>query len=141
VAHDHSVVDAFKSRPRPRTRHNNSDSFGGGLLVGLIGYVLTICAYAWAAFYRGGHDPHSTLASALGLLVAAGSAVTMAVVIAAIVGYRRRPAHSVGLLAGMVVGLALGLVFFLPIAGQLRDLNSHCPCDPLIKQLPVASDG
>jgi Na+/proline symporter len=140
VAHDHGVVDAFKSRPRSRARHNNSDTFGSGLLVGLIGYVLTICAYAWAAFYRGGHDPHNTLAAALGLLVAAGSAVTMAVVIAAIVGYRRRPARSAGMLAGMVVGLALGLVFFLPTAGQLRDLNNHCPCDPLIKQLPVVSD-
>ena len=141
MAHDHGVVDAFKSRPRPRARHNSSDTFGSGLLVGLIGYVLTICAYAWAAFYRGGHSPHDTLATALGLLVAAGSAVTMAVVIAAIVGYRRRPTRSVGLLAGMVVGIALVLVFFLPTAGQLRNLNSHCPCDPLIKQLPVVSDG
>lgn len=141
MANDQSVVDGFKSRPRPRARRARPDSFGNGLLVGLVGYLLTICAYAWAAFYRGGHDPHDTLAAALGLLVAAGSAVTMAVVIAAIVGYRRRPTRSVGMLTGMVVGVALGLVFFLPIAGQLRDLNSHCPCDPLIKQLPVASTG
>lgn|GEM_PF-5604749 len=141
MANDQGVVDAFKSRPRARRRHGSPDSFGNGLLVGLIGYVLTICAYTWTAFYRGGHDPHDTLAAALGLLVAAGSAVTMAVVIAAIVGYRRRPARSAGLLAGMVVGLALGLVFFLPTAGQLRDVNSHCPCEPLIKQLPVVSDG
>lgn len=136
-----SVVDAFKSRPRPRARRGRPDSFGNGLVVGLTGYLLTICAYAWAAFYRGGHDPHDTLAAALGLLVAAGSAVTMAVVIAAVVGYRRRPMRSAGLLTGMVVGLALGLVFFLPIAGQVRDLNNHCPCDPLLKQLPVSSSG
>jgi drug/metabolite transporter (DMT)-like permease len=141
VANDQSVVDAFKSRPRTRARRGRPDSFGNGLVVGLMGYLLTICAYAWAAFYRGGHDPHDTLAAALGLLVAAGSAVTMAVVIAAIVGYRRRPTRSAGLLTGMVVGLALGLVFFLPIAGQVGDLNIHCPCDPLIKQLPVTSSG
>ena len=141
MANDQNVVDAFKSRPRPRARRGRPDSFGNGLVVGLAGYLLTICAYTWAAFYRGGHDPHDTLAAALGLLVAAGSAVTMAVLIAAIVGYRGRPARSVGMLTGMVVGVALGLVFFLPIAGHVRDLNTHCPCDPLIKQLPVSSSG
>jgi drug/metabolite transporter (DMT)-like permease len=141
VASDQNVVDAFKSQPRARARHSSSDRFGSGFLVGLTGYVLTVCVYAWAAFYRGGHDPHDTMATALGVLVAVGSAVTMAVVIAAIAGYRRRPTRSAGMLTGMVIGLALGLVFFLPASGQLRDVNNHCPCDPLIKQLPVASDG
>ena len=139
MASDQNVVDAFKTRPRARARHSSSDRFGSGFVVGLIGYLVTICAYAWAAFYRGGRDPHDTVATALGVLVAVGSAVTMAVIIAAIAGYRRRPSRSAGLIAGMAVGLALGLAFFLPIATQLRDLNGHCPCGPLINQLPVVS--
>jgi drug/metabolite transporter (DMT)-like permease len=141
MASEQNVVDAFKARPRAHTRHGSTDRFGSGFVVGLVGYLITVCAYAWAAFYRGGHDPHNTVATALGVLVAVGSAVTMAVIIAAIAGYRRRPSRSAGLLAGMVVGLALGLAFFLPIAGQLRDLNSHCPCGPLIQQLPMPSNG
>ena len=142
MASDHSVVDAVRSRSHSRARQRgDSDSFGGGFIGGLIGYVLTICAFAWAAFYRGGHDPHDTVATALGVFVTVGSAVTMAVAIGAIAGYRRRPSRSAGLLVGMVVGLLLGIVFFIPTAGQLRDLDTHCPCGPLIQQLPTASNG
>jgi hypothetical protein len=147
VAGDYGVVDRSDGRAHrgapyehdPDNFRGGSDSVAAGVLVGLIGYVLTVCAFAYAAFYHGGQNPHDTLATALGVLVTGASAVTMAVVIAAIIGVRRRPGRSAGLLVGAIAGLLLALVFFLPTSGEIGNLDKHCPCAPLVQQLPTPS--
>ena len=135
MAHQFTVSDDATPRFRYRARRDTQDAFATGLLVAIVGYTLTICLFAWAAFYRGGDDPHGTITTALGILATTASAVTMALLIAAAVGFRGHPRRSAGMLVGIVVGLLLGLAFFLPTAHQAPQIGTSCACPPLIQQV------
>jgi uncharacterized membrane protein YkvI len=109
-------------------------------MLGLFGYLVALVAFGYEGLFTGGADAHDQLAAGMAVAYMVALVASVAVPVAVLRMRQRRRRLAAGLLGGMAVGIVLLVLLSVRIFDLMDDVASTCPCEPIVDQVRFSSE-
>ncbi|MDX6654920.1 MAG: hypothetical protein QOH18_1859 [Solirubrobacterales bacterium] len=109
-------------------------------MLGLFGYLVALVAFGYEGLFTGGADAHDQFAGGMAAAYMVALVASVAVPVAVLRMRQRSRRVAAGLLGGMAVGIVLLVLLSVRIFDLMDDVASTCPCEPIVDQVRFSSE-